>query len=44
VDGLGLGPAVRPPRGHHILAVVLGSDDRYADARLLLDYASALEG
>jgi D-alanyl-D-alanine carboxypeptidase len=36
--------ALHTSRGHHILAVVLGSDDRYADARHLLDYASALEG
>ncbi|MGQ9490367.1 MAG: D-alanyl-D-alanine carboxypeptidase family protein [Anaerolineae bacterium] len=28
-------------RGHRLLAVVLGSQDRYADARALLDYAQA---
>ena len=36
--------ALRTPHGHHVLAVVLGSADRYADARLLLDYAVAREG
>ncbi len=36
--------ALRTPHGHHVLAVVLGSADRYADARLLLDYAIAREG
>lgn len=33
--------ASRNSDGHRVLAAVLGSSDRYADARTLLDYASA---
>ncbi|GAC1431626.1 MAG: hypothetical protein NVSMB65_05130 [Chloroflexota bacterium] len=36
--------ALRTPHAHHILGVVLGSADRYGDMRLLLEYATALEG
>jgi D-alanyl-D-alanine carboxypeptidase (penicillin-binding protein 5/6) len=36
--------ALRTRAGHHLLGVVLGSTDRYADMRLLLDYGQTLEG
>ena len=35
--------AQRTANGHHLLAVVLGSTDRYADTTALLDYALVLD-